>query len=220
MYKLLELQFNKNNQDEKLVLYTTTESLETTGLLSRVKIYYEHKEVCYLLYSHFFQDLEEFKDQLESCLNVKARKNKSIVKNIGYYHNQHIQKHDRKNLVYTTVNDSSIWVGNFCLLFYSPEQFAPASWLYNENSDIVFELTPVYPWFYQDPKEGDNFEKYSDWMKEYYPVLKVSILKSVAREWLQKLNELFDLITKVSKSLKCDGMLECLGCIKARRVDA
>lgn len=221
MQKILELNF-ENTINEKLVLYTTTESLEATGLLTKVKFFYECMGTSYLLYYDFFDDLNSFKQHLQNCLEDKIVKDDSIKKNIGYYYNQYEQKNNRKNLAYKINNGHKFWVGLDALLFYSSMQFEPVTWLYSDRivDDIIFELTPLYPWFYVDHQNTDHFEKYSDWMKTYQPILRSKINKNIIKKWIKQFENFYELIVKISRTLPCEGLLNCMGCIKTGRANS
>lgn len=214
MKKLLELFFD-SKECEKIIIYTAADGVETTGELSVVKVIYESNINIELLYFDFFRYVNVLAKQLSLGFENNLIMHESIIKNIGFYENQYRQKRYRKNLTYKTgSNGGKYWIGSQYLLFSAYGNVNQNSWLYNDNDgNIVFELTPIYPWFYSDPGPGETFIKYSDWMKQYQPLLKRIIPKEVAQEWLVKLQELTAVVQKISKTLPCGGMLDCGGCI-------
>lgn len=215
MQNLLKLYFDDENKDEKLIIYTTTDGIETTGELTWIKIFYESDNVSELLYWEFFRYLNVFSEQLLKCIQGNLILHESIIKNIGFYENQYRKKRYRKNLIYKTGEDGDkYWIGSRYSLFSAYGMVNQESWLYNDqDGNIVFEFTPVYPWFYSDPEPGETFIKYSEWMKNYKPYLKRVIPKEIAQRWLKQLEELTMLVQKISKTLPCGGMLDCGGCI-------
>lgn len=217
MHELLKLYFDNKRLDEKLILYTTVKGLENTGELTLVKFFYETKYCKILLYSDFFKEgVDVLLNQLLQCAENKLQLHDSVQDGLlGFYKNQYRQKKNRKNLTYASGEDNySYWVGDRFLLFDFAGKGNPDSWLYNDkDGNVVFELTPVYPWFYSNPVPGEIFIKYSEWMKQYQPLLKTMITKEAAQKWLVKLQELITIVQKISKRLPCGGMLDCGGCI-------
>jgi len=204
------------NLGEKLALYTTADGLENTGELSWVKLFYECNDVKILLYSDFFRGFMYIQEHLLSCSKNKLKLHDSLQEHLlGFYKNQYRKKRYRKNLIYEVSDcNYSYWVGDKYVLFNAAGKGNPDSWLYNDkDGNIVFEITPVYPWFYSDPEPDETFLKYSEWMKTYQPYLKRVISKDIAERWLFELQQLISIVQKISKTLPCGGMVDCGGCI-------
>lgn len=213
MVELLRLSFDQDS-DEFLVMYTMAESLEKTGILTSIKIFYEYENKSTILFWNSFQEMYDLLDQLKLVLNKELFLHPSIKKNIGFYENQYRKKEDRKNLIYENNEYGRFWIGVSYSLFSSCGKGNPDSWLYNDkDGSIVFEITPAYPWCYSEPEPDETFITYSEWMKTYQPYLKRVISKEVAQKWLVELQELTNIVEKISKTLPCGGMLDCGGCI-------
>lgn len=61
------------------------------------------------------------------------------------------------------------------------------SWLYNnESGDIIFEITPFYPW--HDPTEANNpdFVSYETWIKDYKPKVRTTVSSKNIYQWIQQ----------------------------------
>lgn len=58
------------------------------------------------------------------------------------------------------------------------------SWFYNdEHGNIIFEITPFYPFHYETKKSHPDFITYKQFMKDYKPTLKMIIPKERLIEW-------------------------------------
>ena len=159
-----------------------------------------------------------FKSTMHNALNEELKLHPSLRDNLGisvlgYQWCKYLKKEERKDLMYNRENKGIQWVGYQYTLFETSD--TPASWLYNdENGDIVFELTPVYPWFHSRPEQGETFIKYSEWMKTYKPLLIRTISKETAQQWLKQIDELIEVVKKNDERLSCTG-LGCALCAKA-----
>lgn len=79
------------------------------------------------------------------------------------------------------------------ILFSTPESADPslATWIYNnKNGEIVFEITPQYKWHFDDPKDGENFITYDEFINNYKPFFVTIISPSIAKKWIQQINAL------------------------------
>ena len=91
-------------------------------------------------------------------------------------------------------------VGEYHFFGNSHKQIRPYfdGWMYNdENGNIIFEITPSYPW--SDPKQKSHPDKISfkQFMKDYKPVIKTMIPKENLKQWIKQA-EMLD------KMLKCE----------------
>src|SRR3990167_1484516 len=65
------------------------------------------------------------------------------------------------------------------------------SWLYNDkDGNIIFEITPFYPW--NDPylRKDPRRVTYKKFMKDYKPILQTIIPKESIRQWIKQGKEL------------------------------
>jgi hypothetical protein len=64
------------------------------------------------------------------------------------------------------------------------------SWLYNdENGNIIFEITPFYPWHNTTKKTHPEKISYKLWIKDYKPVVKTIIPKENLKQWIKQTDE-------------------------------
>jgi hypothetical protein len=70
------------------------------------------------------------------------------------------------------------------------------TWLYNKNESIWLEISPIYPWHFRDPKEGEIFVPYKEWIKSYKPVCIVEIQRKIAQQWLSQAKSIMEEIEK------------------------
>jgi hypothetical protein len=133
--------------------------------------------------------MNELIGSLSQSLENKLRLHESISKDIGYLSNEYLQ--DKPGLVCEKLEGIDYWVGSKNALWSTRQNMYPklASWLYNDqNGNIIFEITPRYPWHFSEPKEGEDFIPYEEWIKSYKPVLIRAIPVEVARQWLEQAN--------------------------------
>ena len=157
----------------------------------------------------FFKRALENKLKLHLSLSDKAESSL-----LGYQWCKYLKKNDRKDLVCGKESEGVGWVGYRHALFESSSEFRPSTWLYNdEHGNIIFELTPVYPWFDSKPESGETFIKYSEWMKNYQPILTRTISKETAQQWIKQIDELIKVVKKNDKRLRCTGP-GCKHCLK------
>lgn len=65
------------------------------------------------------------------------------------------------------------------------------SWTYNDkDGNIVFEITPFYPWHNVTKKTHPEKISYKEWIKDYKPVIKTVIPKENLKQWIVQAKEL------------------------------
>ena len=77
------------------------------------------------------------------------------------------------------------------------------TWIYNDNkNNIILELTPIWPWHFDNPEEGETFITYEKFMKNYQSYLTRIISKDVAEQWVQQCKEALNIIDPENYDLK------------------
>ncbi len=140
--------------------------------------------------------LREFKTMLEDALDTNLTLHKSITQNIGFMNNQNMN--NNPNLTYEKHEGQNFWVGSNYSLWGTPGNARPnlTTWLYNDkNKNIVMEITPNYPWHFQDPEPTDNYVSYESFMKNYNSYLTQIIPPETACKWIKQI----DYILKIAK---------------------
>ncbi len=178
-------------------------------------------DASYLLYTNDFiiDALMDLYNGLKRAVEHNLELDTSIIPNsekhdIGYLWSIYCHKHctddfDHKNiensinkgltgenrLIFTGTGEERRWVGLRYHVWSSNEGLCD-TWLYNKNGSIFLEVTPSYKWHAIDPKEGEEFFSYSDFMKNYKPYVIAQLDQQNAEEWLKQINCLFDIIKR------------------------
>ena len=140
---------------------------------------------------HLF--LEGLQILLKQALFGNLVVDSSLRQNLGYLWNQWINDHTIQLTQYTDINNDMYWVG----LQYQLAAYEYAAWIYNdENYNIIFEVTPGYPFGCIDQENPEEVAKYKKWLESYKPVLKTIIAPEVAHQWIAQAQEMIDLINK------------------------
>jgi len=125
------------------------------------------------------RELEILRTLLRDALNNKLKLNDSIKGDIGYFYNQDAR--EDLGSIYKKLKKHWLWSTSTEI----------RTWLYNDNEDnIIFEITPAYPWLYYDPEEHPEKKKgfipYDEWIKTYKPYVIRTIPKNIAEQWLKQ----------------------------------
>jgi hypothetical protein len=133
---------------------------------------------------------------LKKAVKNKLKLHKSIIQDIGFLYNE--ESEGKEGFFYTKLENRDYWIGNRSNLWSPVVIYGNLqTWIYNnEAGDIIFEITPVYPYHYCDPEEEPNFIPYEEWMKDYKPFLIRTIPKDVAQRWLEQTKLLLKQIKK------------------------
>lgn len=216
MEQLLRLYFDEKKQDQSIAIYLKNQELEYITLFDNIEVFYEGGQYLQITWGSFgYYVRDSLKEMLEKVLQGDLILDESIKKSLGYYQAQDYKKNNRKNLKYVaTEAGHRMWVGNYYHLFSSSDSYQQDSWLYNnQDGDIVFEITPSYPWFFTAPREGEIVIKYSEWLKQYRPYVVRKISKEVVQNWITQLDKLVHKVTVNDERLTCQGP-ECEMCKK------
>ena len=139
-----------------------------------------------ILYQDFLiAGLRDFERGLSDAISGKLNRDNEVG-DLGYLWNE---KLNGKKLPMTMdAEGNKFWVGQQFILFDSPE---PATtWLFEKNKKFWIEITPVYPWHHTDPKEGEKFITYEEFMKSYKPIAFFEVSRETLEEWQKKVQEL------------------------------
>ena len=142
--------------------------------------------------------IKHFIKMLTKAMSGKLKLHFSITENIGYLWNEANQDSAEINNPKIFYTNDGLWIGvKENHLWAAQTSIQLDTWLYNNSEDnIIFEITPYYPWHDKKIKENKEFMPYELWIKTYKPLLTRTIPKSVALKWLsqaqyilQKINE-------------------------------
>ncbi len=135
---------------------------------------------------------------LKEALKKQLFLHKSISHDIGYLYNEYsncigIQDSIVKDTFAREILEgTSMWVGMRYYLWASKDL---VSWLYNDaEGNIIFEITPFYPYMYFDAKKESHYIPYKSWIKNYKPYFIRKISKETAQQWLEKVHHIIEQI--------------------------
>lgn len=115
-------------------------------------------------------------DFVKNLIENKMILDKKITPDLGFEWNQFYQG---------LIKDTDI-LEKYHFVSNAHKQIRPYynSWFYNdEDGNIVFEITPFYPFHYETKKSHPDFITYKQFMKSYKPIVKIIIPKERFIEW-------------------------------------
>jgi hypothetical protein len=175
------------NNEEKLICDTYAQ-LNSLHCCSLGSIFFKGKDTSYLVADANIEDmLEHFVKMFKNALSNKLGLHESIKLDIGYLWNE--ARQDKPGLFYP---EEGLWVGWLVNhLWFSGKPDFLDSWLYSDHEgNIIFEITPSYPWFYYDadehPEKQPNYVPYEEWIKNYKPLVIKKIPRDVAEKWIEQ----------------------------------
>ncbi|MCX5922966.1 MAG: hypothetical protein NTU89_00185 [Candidatus Dependentiae bacterium] len=119
---------------------------------------------------------------IQKLINGKMKIDTKVSNDLGFDWNQYFEGIIKD----TDVETYHCWSN-------SHKQIRPyySSWMYNDkNGNIVFEITPFYPWHGETKKSNPNFITYKKFMKDYKPRVKAIIQKENLIKWIDQAKEL------------------------------
>jgi len=106
----------------------------------------------------------------------------NAAKNLGFEWNQYFEGKIKKTIV-----------GNYHCWSNDHKQIRPyfSSWMYNDtDGNIIFEITPNYPWSNEKKKDNPGWISYKKFMESYKPILKTMIPKERLQQWIPQAKKL------------------------------
>lgn len=78
------------------------------------------------------------------------------------------------------------------------------SWMYNDKKgNIIFEITPFYPWFDESEKKYSKKIPYEEWIKNYKSIVKVIIPLQRLEEWMLQAKKMSEALEKYKQQVCC-----------------
>lgn len=187
----IEFQLNMN---EKIII-EFEKPLYDLSCYCEIPIIFQEKNKAYTLaVDDLHMNMLQFKKCLKRVLNLNLYLDQSLMPDPGYVYNEYLKyslEEDEvvtsPNLKFTQEDGFEIWVG-FEALIWSYGSYA--TWLYNQDRSIIFRITPFYS------RQNKNALSYGEWLKDYEPIITVTMSKKVIEDWLKKVDEILDLIEK------------------------
>ena len=159
-------------------------------------IHYNHRLL--LSYSFVRTDIGELRKLLNKALNDELQADEIFTQDIGYSWNHTLNQKDISN---------GIFGENFDILnYYKPWSAGRCTWIYNnEQGNIVFEITPLYPHTYTYKKRKRSYNYFLKWMQFYKPIYKQIISREIAQQWIDQANQIIAEIDKNTAELYAQG---------------
>lgn len=187
--------------DTLKIIIPLSEPIEFLGPIYQEHILLFHNQQKLILSkSTVYHNMLYLADLLEKALNSKLFLHPSITQDIGYYHNEYLA--NNTNFPTQILADGNTdWVGYFYHLWSARENLSSFdSWIYNApNGDIVFKVTPLYPYMYSEPEKETDYIPYEQWIKNYKPYLMIILPKVIAEQWLKQAKHVVNTIQNNEK---------------------
>jgi len=189
----LKIEFLLNSNDK--IVIDLDESLDAIDCCYRLPIYLVHtnKKIIISKGTIYF-DIDRLRCFLKKALKGEFKLHPSITENIGYIHNEYHQ--DESKFMKYKIGGILTWAGYKYRLweaFVDDKRFI--IWMYNDhNDDIIFEVTPFYPYLFCEPNDEENYIPYYEWIKDYKPYFVAKISKGTAQKWLDKATDIIEQI--------------------------
>ena len=126
---------------------------------------------------------------IKKLINGEMTIDSSITDDLGFECNQYFNGIKKKSIVINYLFGSN-----------DHKQIRPYfnSWMYNDkDGNVIFEITPFYPWHYETKKSCPEKISYKKWIKDYKPVIKTIVPKENLKKWIKQ-------ATMLNKMLQCD----------------
>jgi hypothetical protein len=171
--------------------------IEEIGCCYRIPVYMVDGKKKIILSNNTVQsDLQTLNSFLMQTLGGDFVLHASIVDDIGYLYNEYYQ--NKSKYIEVQVGRVITWVGYKYQLwqaYYRKKRFV--TWMYNNvNGDIIFEITPFYPFLFCNPAQEPNYIIYEEWIKKYKPYFIKIISREIAQQWLVKSSSILEQIDK------------------------
>ncbi len=159
---------------------------------------------------HIYGTMRTLHYRLDKILNQNFKLHPSINKDIGLLWSDELL--DKPGLEYNMIEGRPYWVGLSHSLLSSSENDPQLThtWLYLDwNDNIIFEVTPSYPWTFgrkpKTKKEKAEYITYEEFVKSYKPLVKIELSKEIAQQWLKQANEMITIIETNYQKMKDRG---------------
>lgn len=211
--KAYDIEFKLN--DEEKIIVKLDDPLSEVHICYRAPIFFVQHIKEYELMADVFpiwNNMQILATALRDALAGKLKLHESIKINentnhdIGYMYNQDLR--NKPGLLYEQWGDEEyeLWVGYKYRLWGQELQL----WLYNdENGDIIFKLTPLFPGGFAlgdstDPEEVERSIQYDAWIKNYKPFLIETLPRETAQRWLAHAEDIMKMIEDNERRMKAE----------------
>lgn len=153
-----------------------------------------------------------FYSKLKKVIENKLFLHSSITKDLGYMWQHYLaldscvpdeqstyQPDDALKFIEIKKEQTNFWIGEKHQVLSPIYKHTKTGilWLYNDlQGNIFIEVSPHYKWHFIDPEPGDGFIPFSEFMKDYKPILKTIISKEQAQQWLKQTEDFLNIVEK------------------------
>lgn len=178
------------NPAEKIIMISQDPFEKLRCCYDILILYVQNNQQKFELYNDdILNGMRILKNLLQEALNRILQLHVSINLDIGFLYNEYCDYIWNKDLkrnnkfAYVKVENQEQWVG----MRYHLWEKDYISWIYNDkDGSIIFEATPLYPYFSCEPEDGQNYIPYDQWIQNYKPYLTRKIPKKVAQQWYKQ----------------------------------
>jgi len=176
-----------------ILLEDTIESLDP--VYQENIMFKNNKESILIADSTIYYNMQRLEEFLQKTLSNNLLLHNSITTDIGYVCN--------KQSYYETNDNDHIfpsgyigWIGYLYHMWEAvSDEKRYITWMYNDhNKNIIFEITPLYPYMHCEPAEEPNYVPYEIWIKSYKPYFKTILSQEIAETWLKQAEHIIKII--------------------------
>lgn len=187
-------------QNNATINIYSEENLQTITHYSYTHVTFHQNNQIYPLCAEFplHLFLETLQKLIKRSLSNNLKLDASITHDIGYLWNEWLNNDHAPLLYITDKNNDTSWIGQQ----YELASHEYVSWIYNdENQNIIFEITPAYPFGCIDQQNEEELKNYTNWMQSYKPIFKTIISKETALKWIEQATQILNIVDENSKKL-------------------
>jgi len=131
-----------------------------------------------------FDVLTRMRHRFESALEGRLQL-VPLPYNIGYIRCERLHFDEKDHLSFHKVMSKY-------LLMDSPR--FTSTWLYEHEGKFFIEVTPMYPWEFDEPKPGEQYCSYEEFMASYQSTLTIPLERADIERLYQQTSQLADMI--------------------------
>jgi|SRR5690606_23472905 len=136
--------------------------------------------------SPIYFNIKDFQNLLKKALNNELLLDKTIILDIGFIFNEYYYKASQiptGNLQ----KQNPLLIEKYHLWEAHENKASYVTWIYNNHDEnIIFEVTPSYPYFYCDKKKEPSYISYEKWITTYKPYFIAELSHATAQQWLDQ----------------------------------
>lgn len=157
-------------------------------LFDEITVYYYIEDKCIILFNDFLcEGIKALFNITSKLLNNNLNVDRSdFPKGIGYQWNlfNNSLANDMESEIEDTTMPYSLWS--------TTSKYGNETWMYSSNGIIYFEASKNYKWHFDDPREGEDFITFTEFIAKYEPYDVVQVTIKNIEEWNMKCKEIIE----------------------------